>query len=171
MKIFITGYMGAGKSSTGRKVARRLGYEFIDMDDEFESAHGVRLPEYLLKKGEDLFREKERRLLEEICSRKGDFVISTGGGTPCFYDNMELINRSGISVYLDMHPKSLAVRLEEAKDERPLLKGLGGERLIDKIRAHLEERKPFYEKAHMTVKGESLKFEELLEKINKKLME
>lgn len=168
MKIFITGYMGAGKSSAGRRIARRLGFEFIDMDDEFESVQGVSVSEYLLKKGEELFREKERDLLKEISLRKGNFVISTGGGTPCFYDNMELINRSGISVYLDMHPKSLAVRLEEAKDERPMLKGLKGDGLINKISSHLEGRKPFYERAHIIVKGENLDLVGLIEKITNK---
>ena len=168
MKIFITGYMGAGKSSAGRRIARRLGFEFIDMDDEFESMQGVSVSEYLLKKGEELFREKERDLLKEISLRNGDFVISTGGGTPCFYENMDLINRSGISVYLEMHPKSLAVRLEEAKGERPLLNKLKGDRLIQKIRDHLEGRKPFYEKAHITVKGENLDMAGLIEKITNK---
>ncbi len=168
MKIFITGYMGAGKSSAGRKIALRLGFEFIDMDDEFKSVQGVSVSEYLLKKGEELFREKERDLLKEISLRKGDFVISTGGGTPCFFDNMELINRSGISVYLEMHPKSLAVRLEEAKEERPLLNELKGDRLIQKISIHLEERKPFYEKALITVKGENLDMAGLIEKITNK---
>jgi len=168
MKIFITGYMGAGKSSAGRKIARRLGFEFIDMDDEFERLQGVPVSEYLLEEGEELFREKERDLLKEICSREGSLVVSTGGGTPCFYNNMELINRSGISVYLEMHPKLLAVRLGEAKEERPLLNELKGGRLIQKISIHLEERKPFYEKALITVKGENLDLAGLIEMINNK---
>lgn len=165
MKIFLIGYMGSGKSSTGRKLARKLGYRFIDMDLEFERVYSVKLGDYINTHGETAFRARERDLLEILAHDPGEAIIATGGGTPCFFDNMGLINKSGLSVYLEMHPRSLAQRLEASLNERPLLKGLKDEDLLGKIEKHLEERRPFYNKANIKIKGESLDMEELVRKI------
>lgn len=165
MKIFLIGYMGSGKSSAGARIARKLGFDFIDLDEAFEQRFRRSVADHIVEAGEDDFRLKEEELLEQLSSLKKDLVISTGGGTPCFSDNIDLINRCGISVYLEMHPKSLAMRLENVKAERPLLRTLPGESLIEKVERHLDQRRVFYEKALITVKGENLDITALVEKI------
>lgn len=138
--------MGSGKSTLGNKLAREMGLTFIDLDKYIEERNCKTVPQLFTELGEPGFREKERKALEEI-SEFTDVIIATGGGAPCFYDNMELMNRTGITVFLDIHPSVLAERLLKSKTERPLIQGKSRTELIRFIDESLKKRMPFYSKA------------------------
>lgn len=146
MRIYLIGYMGSGKSTLGNILAREMGLTFIDLDKYIEERNCKTVPQLFTEFGEPGFREKERKALEEI-SEFTDVIIATGGGAPCFYDNMELMNRTGITVFLDIHPSVLAERLLKSKTERPLIQGKSRTELIRFIDESLKKRMPFYSKA------------------------
>jgi len=164
MKIFILGYMGAGKTTAGKKLASMLGYSFCDLDQLFEKKHLKTIPVFFSKYGESDFRIKEHELLKEVLSEE-NLVVSTGGGTPCFYDNMNLMNERGITIYLKLHPKSLYTRLRDAKITRPLLAGIPENKQLQFIENQLKEREHFYNQANIIAKGENLNLKELLQQI------
>ena len=162
MIIFLVGFMGSGKSTVGKGLARRLGYSFIDMDARIEGEHGLSINEIFEKLGEKAFREMENKLLKEMVSLK-DAVISTGGGLPCTGNNMDLINRKGVSIYLRMDPAALLNRLSRGKSRRPLIRHLSREELETFIYEKLKEREPVYLKAHHIVDGLDVELDELAE--------
>jgi shikimate kinase len=142
--------MGVGKSTIGKKLARRLGYRFIDLDAVFEKKYKIRIDDFFGKYDEELFRKLEHDTLTKSFSSQNT-VIATGGGSPCFFDAMKKINEQGISIYLKMSPAAIASRLSLAKKPRPLVKGKTGDELHAIIEKKLEERKSFYEQAHFTI--------------------
>jgi shikimate kinase len=160
MNIYLIGFMGCGKSTTGKKLASKLGYTFIDLDDFVEEQAGTSVSELFQQSGEDVFRKFERNCLRVI-SQKSRQVISTGGGTPCFFDNMNVINSTGLSVYLKMSADTLYSRLREAKKSRPLIDDMADLELKEFISRKLAEREPFYLKAQYKVKAKDLKVDEL----------
>lgn len=151
MKVFLIGYMGSGKSSTGRKLAARMGYEFIDTDREIEKEYGGTVREMFEREGEVHFREKEKELLEKLGEIEGDFIIATGGGMPCQPGNLELMNKTGLTIYLKMTPEKLVGRLAGGREKRPIIRGLGDIELLEFIERNLQQREPFYTRAAMTV--------------------
>ena len=165
MRIYIIGYMGAGKSTVGKRLANKLGFAFIDLDDAFESKFRYSIPRFFDQFGENRFRELEHQCLKEIITENEMAVISTGGGTACFYNNIDLMNASGISLYLKMHPKSLSQRLTRARRLRPVIRDIPNADMQSFVESQLEEREPFYKQASITVKGESLDMEELINQL------
>lgn len=162
--VFLIGFMGSGKTTLGRKLASRLGYMFMDLDHVFEAKEGMTIADYFAKYGEDAFRQKESELLKNQ-SYPEHAIVSTGGGLPCFFDNMDWMNAHGKTIYIKLTPKTLADRLENEKDQRPLLRERHGEALIQFITEKLEEREFFYNKANIIANGLSLtaeRVEELL---------
>lgn len=159
-KIFITGYMGSGKSTAGKKLAADLDYPFIDLDHFIESEYKQTIPEIFASKGEAEFRSMEHNALKKLLE-KADAVISCGGGTPCYFNNMELMNNNGITIYLKMSVDALVHRLIHAKEKRPLIAGKTEPELHAFITRQLEKREDFYNQAQFTVKGKNLKVEEL----------
>lgn len=144
MKItYLIGYMGSGKSTIGRKLANKLDIGFIDLDKYIEEKESSTIAEIFEMKGEAEFRKIEQQALIEV-SKLENKVISLGGGTPCFFDNMEIINNSGVSVYLKMPIGMLVSRLINAKVQRPLIKGMNREELFSFIEEQLYEREKFY---------------------------
>jgi len=135
--------MGSGKSGLGRKLAGILGFDFADLDEMFEERYRISVIDFFEKYGEEYFRKMERALLFETTEMRNT-VISTGGGTPCFQDNMEVIRKSGTSVYLRYSAAELTERLVHIKKQRPLLKGIDTAGLGDWISAHLKDREKFY---------------------------
>jgi shikimate kinase len=162
--IFLIGFMGSGKTTLGRKLAARLGYMFMDLDHVFEAQEGTTIGEYFTKYGEDAFRQLESEVLKKHPYPE-HAIIATGGGLPCFFDNMDWMNAHGRTVYIKLTAKTLADRLQNEKDERPLLRERHGEALVQFIGEKLDEREPFYNKANIIANGLSLtaeKVEELL---------
>lgn len=157
--------MGCGKSKLGKSVSSKLNRPFIDLDDLVEITHQMSIPQLFAAFGEEGFRERERNVLQNAALAE-DAIIATGGGTPCFYDNMEWMNQNGITVFIDSPVKVLADRLINARVERPLIKGKSMEELIQFIEEKLKERRPFYEQAKIILKGVDLNVEVLLEAID-----
>jgi shikimate kinase len=154
--------MGSGKTTIGRRLSNRLKFDFLDLDSQIEKHEKRTVDEIFSQSGEAYFREIEHICLKEISSTEKNLVISTGGGTPCFFDNLNIINQSGKSVYLQMHPHSLANRIEYSKRERPLLKGMTEEEIEHFIETKLIEREKYYLQATVIIKGESLDIDELV---------
>ena len=164
MKIFLIGYMGSGKSTVGKHLAEKLALKFIDLDDYIEKESGKTIPEIFEKEGEEKFRSMERVFLEQII-KKDNAVIALGGGTPCFHNNMGLILKNGVSVYMQMEPGALVKRLIKARRKRPLIEGMNEVDLQFFIEANLEKRLPYYIQATHIVKSENQSAEELANKI------
>lgn len=154
MRIFLTGYMGCGKSTIGRKVAALMGINFIDLDKFIEERNFKSVPDIFAQDGEMAFRLKERQALEEV-SQFEDIVIGTGGGAPCFFDNMKMMNEAGITIYLAPDNDTLAFRLLKSKTERPLIAGKSPEELKIFISQALEKRAPFYEQSKIIIRGKN----------------
>jgi len=154
MRIYLVGYMGCGKSTIGRKVAEILGISFIDLDKYIEERYFKTVPAIFAEEGEERFREKERISLLEV-SQFENVVVGTGGGAPCFFDNMEVMNNNGVTVYIAPDTDVLATRLLKSKTERPLIVGKSREELISFINIALLRRAPFYEKAKIIIRGEN----------------
>jgi shikimate kinase len=162
--------MGAGKTTLGKVLAKKLGVEFIDLDHYIESRYRKTIPQLFAENGEDGFREIERKMLHEA----GEFenvIISTGGGTPCFFDNMDYMNHIGNTVFLKVSVDELAARLEIAKAQRPVLKGKKGEDLKTFISENLEKRKPFYNKAKIHFEAETMSNEKEIEQLAQQLVD
>ena len=149
-RIILIGYMGAGKTTVGRALAKDLGLQFYDLDWYIESRRHKTVPQLFSEVGEEGFRTIEHNMLHEVAEFE-DVVISCGGGTPCLFDNMDYMNQQGQVVYLRCEPEVLKGHLLMGKTERPLLKGKTPEELIDFIKEQLEKREPFYSKARYTL--------------------
>lgn len=145
-RIILIGYMGAGKTTVGRQLAMNLGLQFYDLDWYIEMRYHTRVADIFAEKGEEGFREIERNMLHEVAEFE-DVVVSCGGGTPCFFDNMEYMNSLADTVYLKATPEVLAMHLRMGKVERPLIKGKSDEELLAYIKESLAKREPFYTQA------------------------
>ena len=165
MKIFLVGFMGSGKTTIGRRIAERIGFEFVDTDRFIEMRHGLSVTEIFARQGEPAFREMERNILSDL--QKFDYaVISTGGGLPCYGDNMNVMLSCGKVVYLKTSPQALARRLLRSHTERPLIKGMTENELQQYITEKLAEREPFYRRAQFVVQTESFSMDELLKSLH-----
>jgi shikimate kinase len=160
MKIFLIGFMGCGKSTLGRKLATRLGYTLIDLDQQIEKITKSTVADYFAANGEDAFRQLESSTLKEYVY-PANSIIATGGGTPCYFDNMDWMNANGLTIYIEMKPYALAKRLEQGIAKRPLLSNLTEEGIIAFIENKLAERNPFYSRAAVTISGVNLTAEHL----------
>jgi shikimate kinase len=159
MRISLIGYMGSGKSSVGRELANTLQIPFIDLDAYMEELNQLSISEIFSRFGEIKFRKLEKQALEEVLSLNQDFVLSVGGGTPSYYDNMDRIVLNTDSFYLRMSPIELKNRLIKEKKSRPLISRIQDEDLTEFIAKHLFERSQFYNKANtiVDVKEKSVK--------------
>lgn len=149
-RIIIIGYMGAGKTTVGRALAKDLGMEFYDLDWYIESRMHRTVKQLFDERGEDGFRKIEHNLLHEVAEFE-DIVLSCGGGTPCFFDNMDYMNRQGDTVYLKATPEVLYGHLKMGKTVRPLLLNKTPEEVQAFVREQLEQREPYYSKAKHTL--------------------
>ena len=149
-RIFLIGYMGAGKTTVGKALSKELGIPFYDLDWYIESRRRKTVSQIFTEQGEEAFRKIEYNMLHEVAEFE-NVIISCGGGTPCFFDNIDYMNRQGQVVFLKASPQVLYKHLLMAKTERPLLKGKSPEELIDFIREQLEKRELFYSKAKYTL--------------------
>ena len=145
-RIILIGYMGSGKTTVGKALSKETGMMFYDLDWYIESRMRKTVSQIFAERGEECFRQIEYNMLHEVAEFE-DVIISCGGGTPCFFDNMDYLNQQGDVVYLKATPETLYKHLLMAKVERPLLKDKTPEELIAYITEHLKEREPFYGKA------------------------
>lgn len=139
--------MGSGKTTFGKKLASKMNYQFIDLDELIEKRVDMRINEIFKKYGEDVFRQLETSALRST-ARKENVVISTGGGTPCHNENMSWINKNGVSVFLGESNDSLFSRLRLDRDHRPLIRNFNDDQLQKFIDSTLLERNKYYKKAH-----------------------
>lgn len=149
-KIYLIGFMGSGKSTLGRRLAARMNWSFIDLDEKIEHEAGMKITDIFSLKGEDWFRELESGILRSLASASRT-VISTGGGTPCFDDNMDYMLETGLTIYLRMTPAQLKNRLLGSSGQRPLLKNVSREELQGYIENKLGEREKVYSRAEITI--------------------
>jgi Shikimate kinase len=154
-RIFLIGYMGAGKTTVGHELAKQMGLTFIDLDLYIETRYHKTIRELFEEKGEAGFREIERKTLHEVADIE-DVLISTGGGAPCFFDNIDFMVSTGTTVYLKVSADELAARLEPCKQSRPIIKDLSGDELKLFIEKNLEKREPFYSKASIILDAEKM---------------
>jgi shikimate kinase len=164
VRIYLVGFMGSGKSSAGQRIASLLGYGFTDLDTLIEQGAGMNIAEIFSRHGEEWFREREREVLHQTVKLE-DYVIACGGGTPCYFDNMEFMKREGRTCYLEMEASQLASRLRSSGAKRPLIKDIAEEELIPWIENKLEGRRGFYELAEITVSGFSMDYRELISRL------
>ena len=172
MKIFLLGYMGSGKSFIGKQLAERIDQKFMDFDEEIEKMEKSTISEIFQKKGEIYFRKLERKMLEKMIALDEEAVISLGGGTPCYGDNMELIKASDDvkSFYLKLNVGQLTERLEKEKDHRPMISHLKDrEKLEEFIRKHLFERGFYYNQSDHIINCDSKTADEIVQEIQEKL--
>ncbi|MDE5585799.1 MAG: shikimate kinase [Muribaculaceae bacterium] len=155
MTIFIIGYMASGKTTFGRALARRTGMQHIDLDFYIEQRFHSSVREIFASKGEAGFRRIESAMLREV-GEMNDVVISCGGGTPCFGDNLDYMNEHGLTVCLHASDDVIADRIIQAPGKRPLMTGKPREEILQTLREHMQVRKPFYDRARLTISGERL---------------
>lgn len=144
--IFLIGYMGCGKSTLGRALQAATGLEFIDLDRYIENRFHATVSDIFAQRGEDGFRRAEAAMLDEV-SRFSDVVIACGGGTPCFFNNMDLMNERGLTVWLTTPVERLFERLQRNRSKRPVLADKSDEELLAFIIEALEQRHPYYSRA------------------------
>jgi len=151
-KIYIIGFMGCGKSTAGKKIASLLGWTFVDLDKKIEEHESKSIPEIFAQNGESYFRMVESEVLKDL-KKHSEVVISTGGGTPCYGDNMDYMLETGLTLYLKLTPGQSKNRLINSKGERPLIKNLDDSGLLLFINEKLAEREIYYNRAEVTVEG------------------
>lgn len=154
-RVFLIGYMGAGKTTLGKAFAREMKLSFVDQDWYMEERFHKTVSEIFTERGEEGFRELERQMLHEIAEFE-DVVISTGGGTPCYFDNMEFMSQKGDTVFLNVNQQVLFNRLKVATHSRPILQGRENDELKEFIGAAIQKRLPFYQKAKFTFDANEL---------------
>jgi len=163
MKIFLVGFMGCGKSTKAKQLANLLACPVIDIDAVIVEQQQMSIADYFAANGEAAFRQLENEMLKSF-EYPDTCVVATGGGLPCYFDNMEWMNQNGITVYLEMTPPQLVSRLHN-RDKRPLLKGMDDEQLLAFIIGKLEERNVFYHQSRLIINAFDLDPKELLEEI------
>ncbi|MFS8615592.1 MAG: shikimate kinase [Solitalea sp.] len=166
MKLFLIGYMGSGKTTLGDPLAKKLQIPFIDLDTLLEKREGKSIPQLFEEVGEAGFREKERDLLQKGVF-PDQFVMATGGGAPCFFDNMDWMNRQGITMYLRARAEEIARRLENERSQRPLLRDIEKQDLVGVIRERIAGREKFYLQAKLVMEHDNLTVDLLLEALQK----
>ena len=151
--VYLIGYMGAGKTTVGRLLAEKLGWHFVDLDDAFAEVNGITVADYIRHYGIEAFRRKEKDCVEMLSDLPVQNVVyATGGGYPCWEDNMECLNELGRSVYIRWNPKHLARRVElSGTENRPILAGKHGKELEEFIAWQMSGREEYYAKAHIIV--------------------
>jgi shikimate kinase len=153
-RIFLIGFMGCGKTTLGRSLAERMDLPFVDLDAMIQTREGCTISDLFAEVGELGFRHIEQMYLHALLEYP-KVVVSTGGGTPCFFDNMNWMNRFGVSVYLKTTPELLHSRLKGEAKHRPLLKRFDHDELLPFIRVTMRQREEFYNSAHITILQES----------------
>ena len=160
MRIFLIGYMGSGKSTVGKKLAAKLDFNFVDVDSFIEQEYKISINDFFKKYGEEKFRDIEHLALLEIIEND-NLIISTGGGLPCFNNNMQIIKENGVSIYLKLNVNGLYSRLVNSKKKRPLIQGMAEDDLKKFIEKQLSEREQYYLQSDFIVEGINVDYKNL----------
>jgi shikimate kinase len=168
MKLFLIGLPGSGKSTIGKELSRKLNYQLIDTDDVICKKEGCSIEEIFANKGEDYFRKVEAAALKEVI-KTDKAIISTGGGTPCFFNNMEMINKNGVSIFLNIPLSDIKKRLLDISQmNRPLIKGKNPDQVQNFLEDKLRERLPFYRQATIEFTNASVTADMIIEEVVKR---
>lgn len=165
MIISLAGYMGSGKSLVAKNLSQKLNFKLIDLDKEISASLNAKITEIFEKKGEIFFRRKEREVLEQILATEKNAILSLGGGTPAYYNNMEVINDRSESIFLKANIKTLTERLIPNKQKRPLISKIEDGDLPEFIAKHLFERLPYYNKSKYSVSTDNKSVTEITDEI------
>ena len=157
--------MGSGKTLVSKELSNLNNFKIFDLDTEISKQNNRSITKIFKEKGEIFFRKTEKEVLEKILSTEKNIILSLGGGTPCYYNNIDSINEKTISVFLKTNVKTLAQRLSSEKDKRPLIQNISNEDLPEFIAKHLFERNPFYNQAKITINTDNLSAREIAEEI------
>ncbi len=165
MRLYLIGYMGCGKSTVGRKIARFAHMRFMDTDSQVEMREGATVADIITYQGEEYFRAVEQAVLDDTANID-NVVVSTGGGLPIWADNMERIGQLGLSVYLRRSPQNILSRLSPyGRQKRPKFRGLNDEQLLDFMTHHMAEREPIYSKADVVIECDTMSDDKVLDTI------
>lgn len=168
--LILVGYAGSGKSSLGKRLARRLGVRFVDTDKQVELQEGASIADIFHYEGEEYFRIAERRAVEALANDGVDMVIATGGGLPTWRDNMDWLLRSGMTVYLRRTPEQILSRLSDyGREKRPMFRGKSDEELLQFMHEQMALREPYYAKSHIDVDCTIMSDEDVVEYLVTKL--
>lgn len=165
MRVFLTGMPACGKTTWGKKLANKLSVPFFDLDQEIEKQYSHSVYEIFQKHGEDYFRRSEAETLKKIIAENDSFVLSLGGGTPYFHNNMAMILSSGISVYLALPLKTLVQRIKQGKGDRPLFTLFSDQETEQKMAELFREREPYYLQSNLHVNALNLQIDDLISQI------
>lgn len=169
MRLYLIGYMGCGKSTIGRKIARYAYMRFVDTDSKVEQREGATVADIITNQGEEYFRTVEQAVLADTAA-DDDIVVSTGGGLPVWGDNMARIAQLGVSVYLRRSPKNIISRLSPyGRQKRPKFRGLNDEQLLAFMTTHMAEREPIYSQADIVIDCDTMSDNEIIELINREI--
>ena len=169
MIISLLGYMGSGKSHISKNLSQKINFKLIDLDQKISEQHGISIPEIFQTRGEINFRKEEKRILEQLLNSEENLILSLGGGTPVYYDNMNIINEKSKSIFLRASVNTLTNRVLLQKNSRPLISKLEDSDIPEFIAKHLFERNPYYSQAHFSIDTDSKSASEISEEIIKKL--
>ena len=165
MRLYLIGYMGTGKSTLGRKIAKRTELPFLDTDKMVEETEGATVADIITFAGEEYFRKAERKALEQTAEME-NVIVSTGGGLPIWGDNMEWIEEHGVSIYLKRAPEQILSRLSpHGRQKRPKFRGLNDEELLAFMHSHLAEREPVYARASVVIDCSQVSDDEIEERL------
>jgi len=166
--IFLIGLAGSGKTTLGKSLAKSLGYKFIDLDHVIVDREGISIPDIFKRQGEGQFRLFEKEALHEVIAVEDSFVLATGGGTPCYHFNIDAMNESGTTVYLDVTPGDLALRILEAGvEKRPMFTSYDHQDLIQEIRDMKTIRDEYYDQAQIKIRDNRITVETIISKLNR----
>jgi shikimate kinase len=165
MKIFLIGFMGSGKTHWGRLLSQQLSLPFFDLDEQVTNAAGKTINDIFADDGEEYFRLKEKEILHIITESHDAFVMSCGGGAPCYFNNIEYMNQAGNTVWLNTSTETLFKRLLQEKTHRPLLKNLSDDQLRMFIKKKFSDRKIYYEQADTTIDDENITLDRFIQKV------
>lgn len=159
-RLFLVGFMCSGKTKTGKLLAEQLGFDHVDTDQLIEQKFGKTVQEIFDEMGENRFREMEKNVLQEL-KKTNNIIISTGGGMPCFSENMQILNQLGFTVFLDVSADLVVQRVKNARVKRPLLLGKTDSELKKYVETLLEKRRPFYQQANFSIPVDNGNFEHI----------
>ncbi len=165
MKIFLIGFMGSGKTYWGRLLSQKLGLPFFDLDEQIVNAENQSINEIFESRGEEYFRLKEKEILHIITESHNAFILSCGGGAPCYFNNIEYMNQAGITVWINASADTIFARLVKERSHRPLLKNLSDDELKSFIKKKFADRRIFYEQAGVSIEDENITPEKFIEKV------